>query len=126
MRYPEPFDRVQADITAHEEAEERKPWHVCTRCQAQCWTEDASAENWLDCELADCDRVLCWECICEIVTADIVGPSIVRLDSRFTNLESVHELGYCSPGCLAKAFKACQKVSAERSKYIIERNWERR
>ena len=95
-------DPVSAAELAHDRAESKRPWHVCTRCEDECWNEDASAENWLVCALADCDVELCEECVIFIfeTSDDLVN------DDRYLSVESVHNAGFCSPACMARELEA--------------------
>ena len=100
--------RVSADELAHDREQERLPYWTCQRCQAELYDEDASKQNWLVCK--GCGEALCEECaadmgdIAERAASEGTAAYVHRPgDERFTRLESVHNLGFCRPGCLAAA-----------------------
>lgn len=106
--------RVSADELKHDRDSEKLPYWTCQRCQEELFEEDASAQNWLVC--AGCGRALCEECVIFIAeTAEEsqrYGPAAhtyMENDERFTRLGSVHNLGFCSPGCLAMSYEMARK-----------------
>lgn len=95
-------DPVSAAELAHDRAQEKRPFWTCQRCREELFEEDAAAQNWLVCKRLECDQVLCEDCV-------IVGceeSNCNEFAAVYCNWESVHNAGFCSPACMARALDA--------------------
>lgn len=91
-------DLVSAAELAHDRAQEKLPFWTCQCCNAELFDEDAAAQNWLVCK--GCGNALCEDC-----GVDIHLRNEPQIYYRYTDPEPLHNLGFCSTGCLARAYE---------------------
>lgn len=104
MKYQDgTHDPVSADELARDREQEKLPFWTCQRCNAKLFDEDWAAQNWLVCKL--CGEALCEECLADLSCTDRRHDMNALIYWKYLNPESVHDLGFCRPGCLAAAYE---------------------